>query len=118
MYRLSVEDKFAAAHQLTRYQGACENLHGHTWKMRLTIEGETLDDAGMLVDFHVLKGYLRSIHDQFDHKFLNDLLPFSPTSEHLARYIHEQITPKLKRGIRLVDVTVWESETSSATYYV
>lgn len=116
MYKLTVEDKFAAAHQLTNYKGACENLHGHTWKIQLSVEGETLDESDMLVDFHQLKDYLRAIHDEFDHKFINDIVPFSPTSERLSKYIYEKIAGMIPSHVRLVNVTVWESETACATY--
>ncbi len=117
MFRLRVEDHFSAAHQLVNYDGPCENLHGHTFKLQVTVEGETLDDIGMLVDFHILKKTIKQIHDEFDHKFLNDILPFSPTSERLAEYVYHTIKTQLPKGVRLVKATVFESETASATYY-
>ena len=117
MFRLRVEDHFSAAHQLVKYDGPCENLHGHTFKLQVTIEGETLDDIGMLVDFHVLKKMISQIHDEFDHKFLNNILSFSPTSEHLAKYVYHTLKPQIPEGVRLVEVTIFESETASATYY-
>ena len=117
MYRLSVEDKFAAAHQLVSYNGPCENLHGHTWKVKITVEGKSLNDLNMLIDFHDLKIFLKEIHNEFDHKFLNDIVSFSPTSENLAKYIYDKVKNRLPQGIRLVDATVWESETACASYY-
>ena len=117
MFRLRVEDHFSAAHQLVNYDGPCENLHGHTFKLQVTIEGETLDDIGMLVDFHILKKMISQIHDEFDHKFLNNILSFSPTSEHLAEYVYHTLKPQIPEGVRLVEVTIFESETASATYY-
>jgi len=116
MYQLSVEDKFAAAHQLVSYQGPCENLHGHTWKIRLKVKGAKLNDTGMLVDFQDLKKILKQIRDQFDHQFLNNILKFSPTSENLAKYIFEQAAKQLPANIQLAEATVWESDTTSATY--
>jgi 6-pyruvoyltetrahydropterin/6-carboxytetrahydropterin synthase len=117
MFRLSVEDHFSAAHQLIKYDGPCENLHGHTFKLLVTVEGEVLDDIGMLVDFHVLKKMVRQIHDEFDHKFLNDILDFSPTSERLAEYVYHKIKPQMPNNVHLVETTIFESDTASATYY-
>lgn len=118
MFKLSAEDTFSAAHQLTNYKGPCENLHGHTWRLRVTVEGNELDQSGMLIDFKNLKDHLKKIHDEFDHKFLNDLLPFSPTSENLAKYIFDKMDKDLPTEVKLLEITVWESETSRATYYV
>ncbi|MDD5457001.1 MAG: 6-carboxytetrahydropterin synthase QueD [Candidatus Margulisbacteria bacterium] len=117
MYELNVEDKFAAAHQLVSYQGPCENLHGHTWKIKLKVKGNKLNETGMLMDFQDLKKILKKIRDRFDHQFLNDILKFSPTSENLAKYIFEQAAKQLPRHIQLAEVTVWESDITSATYY-
>ena len=85
MYTLTVEETFSAAHQLCDYDGPCENLHGHTWRLEMQVSGETLDHVGMLVDFKILKGFLKEERDKLDHKFLNDILEFSPTSEKLAK---------------------------------
>ena len=117
MYILNVDERFSAAHQLTTYKGPCENLHGHTWKLRLTVSGTDLDNAGMLIDFQELKKILRDIRDQFDHRFLNEVLPFSPTSENLARHIFEQVRPKLPDRVHLDAITVWESDTSFVQYH-
>jgi len=116
MFRLQVEDKFSAAHQLTNYSGPCENLHGHTWKVRIVVEGKELDQSGMLIDFKDLKKHLKIIHDEFDHKFLNNLVDFSPTSENLAKYIYDKMESELPKQVKLVEITVWESDTSCATY--
>lgn len=117
MYRLSVEGAFAAAHQLRGYYGRCENLHGHNWLVRLTVEGETLDERGMLLDFCELKQRLQTTLDRLDHQYLNTLSPFdriNPTSENLARWIAENL--ELPSPIRITEVTVWESERCCATY--
>lgn len=116
MFHLNVEEKFSAAHQLMNYSGPCENLHGHTWKIRLTVEGTELDESGMLVDFRILKKLLHIIHDEFDHKLLNNVVSFSPTSEQLARYIYKKLEPQLPKHVRASSITIWESDTSSATY--
>lgn len=116
MWTLKVDGTFSAAHQLTNYSGPCENLHGHTWKIQLEVQGEVLDDAGMLMDFRVLKNHLREIHNEFDHKLLNDVVDFSPTSENLSKYIFLKQKGKMPNNVRLKSVTVWESDASSASY--
>ncbi len=117
MWRLSVDKTFSAAHQLTKYNGPCENLHGHTWKLQIVVEGNELDEAGMLIDFRVLKETLQQFTERFDHKFLNDLFEESPTSEFLSRYVFKTMQPQLPLNIKLKEVSIWESESSKATYF-
>ncbi|MBN2712735.1 MAG: 6-carboxytetrahydropterin synthase QueD [Planctomycetes bacterium] len=119
MYRLEVESHFAAAHQLQYYKGKCEKLHGHNWRVRITVEGEELDKIGLLVDFGDLKKMINETTEKLDHGFLNELPPFNeinPTSENLARFIAEDIEKKLPGHVSVAAVTVWESEKCSATY--
>ena len=119
MYYLQVEDDFASAHQLREYQGKCENLHGHNWRVLVRVKGEKLDTCGMLLDFGVLKKILKELLDSLDHRFLNDTPPFdtiNPTSENLARYLFEQLGLLLPAGVAVHDVTVWESEKCAAMY--
>jgi 6-pyruvoyltetrahydropterin/6-carboxytetrahydropterin synthase len=113
MYELMVENIFSAAHQLTGSNGPCEGLHGHTWKVQVYLHGEKLDKIGMLVDFKMIKSALNTVLQDYDHKFLNDSLKFSPTAENIARDIYE----KMAKGSPLVSkVTIWESPTACATY--
>lgn len=119
MFRLDVEDWFSSAHQLRGYKGKCENLHGHNWRVRLTVEGQTLGPLGMLVDFGDLKKILRALMDRLDHKFLNEVPPFdqiNPTSEQLAAWLAAEVAGNLPAGVGVAAVTVWESEKCSATY--
>jgi len=122
MYTLTVEDCFSSAHQLRGYRGKCENLHGHNWRVVLSVQGNTLDETGMLIDFHVLRNMLKTTVDYLDHKNINDLSPFdtiNPSSENLALYISNSISEELKKehsGISVESVTVWESDTSRCTY--
>ena len=122
MYILTVESDFSSAHQLRGYRWKCENLHGHNWKVVLSVQGEKLDNLGLLVDFTDLKEILKGILGQLDHKNLNDSAPFdtiNPSSENIARYIHECVSAELKRrwqDITIESVTVWESATSRCTY--
>ena len=119
MFTLEVDAEFAAAHQLRHYRGRCENLHGHNWRVRLAVAGRRLDEAGMLVDFTLLKRWLREELETMDHQFLNEIPPFdavNPTSENIARLLAERLAPRLPEGVAVAYVRVWESARASATY--
>ena len=121
MYELKIIAHFSAAHQLKEFLGACESLHGHNWKIEVYVTSHVLDDAGVVIDFRILKNQVRTIMETLDHKFLNDLAPFrdtNPSSENIARYVAEQLAPLLEdRQIKVSRVTAWESENACATYY-
>ncbi|HON79655.1 MAG TPA: 6-carboxytetrahydropterin synthase QueD [Spirochaetota bacterium] len=123
MYILTIEESFAAAHQLRGYRGKCENLHGHNWKVILSVKGSVLNEIGLLVDFGDLKTMLRETLGELDHRNLNEIPHFTehnPSSENIARYIAGKISEKLRNhpaSPALIDsVTVWESATSRCTY--
>ncbi len=120
MYRLNVTDSFSAAHKLCGYQGACSNLHGHNWKVRLCLSCTELDEIGMAMDFGIIKQVLKRVLDQLDHRYLNDIAEFTtqnPTSEHLARYIYEKMEAELEsETCHVYEVEIWESEKSSVVY--
>lgn len=121
MYELTITSDFAAAHNLRQYDGECENLHGHNWKVEVVIVSNRLDKIGLAVDFKVLKRILKAILDKLDHKYLNEIPPFdkeNPSSENLARYIFKQFKTALKnKGVRPAKVKVWESDNACAAYY-
>src|SRR6202035_1682095 len=71
MFEISVDQTFAAAHALRNYKGKCENVHGHNFRVQVTIEGERLDDTGLLVDFIDVKNQMRAVIERLDHQFLN-----------------------------------------------
>ncbi|BDC49098.1 6-carboxy-5,6,7,8-tetrahydropterin synthase [Bryobacterales bacterium F-183] len=124
MFEVSVEAGFAAAHQLRNYRGKCENLHGHNYKVQVTVEGEDLNSIGLLADFTELKGALREITEFLDHKFLNEIEPFTeinPSAENVAKYIADRLQAQLDSGtsevpVFIAAVKVWETDTSTATY--
>ena len=90
MFELSVTASMASAHFLPGYEGPCKNLHGHTWKIEVSVQSASLDKIGMVIDFRVLKKKLKSFLDHLDHVCLNDLNYFkehNPTSENIAKYI-------------------------------
>lgn len=120
MFEISVEYSFAAGHALRGYKGKCENVHGHNYKVQVTIEGEQLDAAGLLMDFVDLRAAIHALVERLDHRFLNDLPPFdqvNPTAENLAKYLCEELEPQVRReGLRVQAVKVWETDTTTATY--
>lgn len=121
MYELTVETSFSAAHQLRGYQGKCERVHGHNWKVHAHVVSGSLDDTDLVMDFHELKRLANETVSMLDHSFLNELFPFTeknPSSENIAKWIFDSLKKKLPDGgVRLTAVTVWESDTASATYY-
>jgi len=121
MFELMVETHFSAAHQLRGYKGECEKLHGHNWKVQVYVIAERLNEIDIAIDFHVLKQITDEFIALLDHSFLNDIFPFTeknPSSENIAKWIYDSLRKKLNDdNIQLSAVTVWESETTSATYF-
>lgn len=118
MYRVRVIKDFSSAHNLRGYEGNCENLHGHNWKVEAFLQGDTLDKTGMLVDFKILKKELKAIMDKLDHKYLNDIPPFdevNPTSENLSRFIFTELVRTF--GHLVYKVRVWENDDAAAEYF-
>ncbi len=122
MYTLTVEDTFASAHQLRGYKGKCENIHGHNWKVFLSVKGKTLDETGLLIDFHDLKKILKDATDYLDHNNINDLKPFdkiNPSSENIAEFIYNRVSEGLLntgKDVAVDSVTVWESANSRCMF--
>lgn len=120
MYRLSVSDSFSAAHRLCGYEGACRNLHGHNWKVKVCLASDQLDEIGMALDFGVIKEILAAVLDELDHAYLNDLHAFkeqNPTSENLARYVFERFERELAgKPVNVESVEIQESERSAVVY--
>jgi 6-pyruvoyltetrahydropterin/6-carboxytetrahydropterin synthase len=119
MFEIMIEDTFASAHQLVGYEGPCENMHGHTWKVQVFFRGNKLNKLGMLFDFKEAKKILKDILAEFDHKNLNGLPYFkkeNPTAENIAKIIHGKIG-QIKTAADLTRTTVWESEATCATYH-
>lgn len=120
MYRLTIQTSFAAAHNLLQYQGDCENLHGHNWKVDVTVAARDLDKSGLGIDFKILKAETRRLLETLDHKYLNDLPMFkglSPSSENIARYLFEELGRTLNNeNVTVTIVNVWESDFACASY--
>jgi 6-pyruvoyltetrahydropterin/6-carboxytetrahydropterin synthase len=121
MYELKIITDFSAAHRLENFYGKCESLHGHNWKVEVFLLGDRLDDAGLVRDFGVVKGKTKEVLAELDHTYLNDLPAFArqnPSSENLARYLFERLGAALNGdGVRVSRVSIWESDTSCASYF-
>lgn len=122
MFELKVVTHFAAAHQLRMVADKCENMHGHNWKIEVHLVGETLNRAGVLMDFGEIKTHVAEIMKTLDHKYLNDLQVFregNPSSENIAVYVATALQKKIEDSdIRVSRVSAWESENACATYIV
>jgi len=120
MYYLTVKTHFAAAHRLINYDGDCENLHGHNWRVEATVSARRLDAAGLGIDFKVLKKTTNQILDTFDHKYVNEVPPFdeiSPSSENMAAYIFDRLKERLNNdNVQVFEIKVWESDNACAIY--
>ena len=116
MFEIKVKANFSSAHNLRNYRGKCEHLHGHNWVVEAVFCYGKLDKEGMAVDFKYAKAMLKDILEQLDHSYLNEQKPFkviNPTSENIAKFIYNQVK---KRNSRIGSISVWENESSCATY--
>jgi len=124
MFEVTVEETFAAGHYLRNYKGKCENPHGHNYKVLVTLQGRELDKAGLLLDFKDLKSAMKSVVDRLDHQMINDVPPFTelnPSAENLAKYFYDESNVLLKSvtdgRVWVKSVTMFETDTTNATYY-
>jgi 6-pyruvoyltetrahydropterin/6-carboxytetrahydropterin synthase len=124
MFEVNVEADFSSGHYLRNYKGKCENPHGHNYKVSVTLVGAELDPSGLLLDFKLLKQVLRPVIDRIDHQMLNDLEPFNvlnPSAENIAKYFYDQTSEQLngmtQGRVRIKNCTIWETDTTTATYY-
>jgi 6-pyruvoyltetrahydropterin/6-carboxytetrahydropterin synthase len=118
MYFIRVEDTFSAAHYITNFSGKCESLHGHNYRIRVSVGGKELDKGGMLVSFESLKEDLADIIKELDHCLLNELKEFSdgnPSSERIAFYVYNKMQKKQPDN-KIIRVEVFENESAMAAY--
>jgi 6-pyruvoyltetrahydropterin/6-carboxytetrahydropterin synthase len=121
MFEVEITASFSAAHRLREYHGKCEHLHGHNYKVLVAARSGTLGTGGMLIDFTLLKRAANTVLEKLDHTFLNEMPPFDkiePSAENIAAYLFSQFADILgDKSDLLYSVSVWESDTSRATYY-
>jgi 6-pyruvoyltetrahydropterin/6-carboxytetrahydropterin synthase len=120
MYKLVIKSDFSSAHQLRQYHGKCENLHGHNWNIEVILLSDSLDKTGMAIDFHEAKRIILKVISKLDHAYLNDLKEFkkdNPTTENIARIMHQKLAPLFaKKKIKVDEVGIWESAGCGAYY--
>ena len=120
MYEVTIRKSFSAAHLLREIGGKCEALHGHNFVVEVSVAGRELNEEGLLIDFRDVKRWTQEVLDAFDHTYLNELDSFremNPSSERIARLIHDRIAAKAETaGVTVSRVTVWESENSRVSY--
>ena len=119
-YQLKVVTEFASAHTLREYPGACSRMHGHNWKVELEAIATPLDETGMGVDFKKMKNAANEVGDRLDHRYLNELEPFTeinPTAENIAAYMYREISNLLNsESIKVSAVTIWETDRACVRY--
>lgn len=116
MYGIKVKMNFSAAHNLRNYKGKCERLHGHNWVVEAEFSFASVDKDGMAIDFKDAKSLVAGTIEKLDHSYLNDLAVLkgmNPTSENIAKFIFDTVKAKNEK---IVSVSVWENDTSCATY--
>ncbi|MGA2781000.1 MAG: 6-carboxytetrahydropterin synthase [Smithella sp.] len=120
MYEVTIIKSFSAAHVLAEIGGKCEDLHGHNFKVEVTVAASDLDSTGLLIDFRVFKKWLGAILEDIDHKHLNILPSFdgiNPSAENIAKYICGKMELRVKpTKVNVVRVKIWESENAAVTY--
>jgi len=120
MYQINIETHFSSAHRLRHYNGECERLHGHNWKVQISVASEVLNDLGMVMDFKDLKSNVKPLIEKLDHQYINDIYPFNeinPTTENISKYLFDEFSKLINTDlIKVTKVEIWESPTSSASY--
>lgn len=120
MFEVEITAGFAAAHLLREYKGKCEHLHGHNYKICVAVRASSPGAGGMVIDFSDLKKATNGVIDRLDHTFLNEIKPFDtiePSAENIAHYLFHEIADKMgDRAQMLYRVSVWESDTSKASF--
>ena len=106
---------FEASHHLPEYKGACSRLHGHSYKMHVTVSGSVDEATGMVIDFNVLKDVVKEkVVDKYDHRYLNDFFT-NPTAENMVQHIFRELNMKFsKMGLTLESVKLWQTVSSFA----
>lgn len=117
---LTTQLDFAAAHRLIGYEGDCAKLHGHNWKIEVSVIGHTLNDIGMVIDFKQVKHHAKDVVAELDHSYLNDHPHFqrtNPTAENIAHYLYNELAKRLDQdAFKMHQIRVWENDRNYVTY--
>lgn len=114
----AVNNRFEASHNLLNYDGDCANLHGHSYRLDVEVEGAVDPSTGMVCDFKVLKKAIRAVTDQFDHKYINDIMDKNPTAENMLMRMFSDLRVEMdKMGLAHISISkmqLWETENCCA----
>ena len=117
-FEISTTRTFSAAHALRLYDGSMEPVHGHNWRVKVTVAAEELDAIGVVMDFHELERVVDQIITPWHNRHLNEVEPFvrelNPSAENVALHVGRSL--RLANGVWAVSVEVWETDTNSAVY--
>ena len=118
-FEILLTNEFSAAHQLRLPDGTLEPLHGHNWKVEVYLQGQQLDQMDVLADFTVVRPQLLAVCDGLHDTHLNDHPAFqsvNPSTELVAKFIHDQLAPELADNVKISRVRVWETSGCAAAY--
>ena len=120
MFKLIVKKEFSSAHILYGHPGDCKRMHGHNWLVEAEVQGNNINEIGMVIDFKDIKNNLKTIVSKLDHQFLNDLEPFindNPTAENISKYIYKELSKNINTdNIKVSEIKLWETNNSAVTY--
>ena len=118
VFEITTTRFFSAAHALRLYDGSLEPVHGHNWRVKVTVSAGKLDAIGVVMDFHELERLVDAIVAPLHNRHLNEVGPFvrelNPSAENVALHVGRSL--RLADDVRLVSVEVWETDTNSAVY--
>ena len=119
-FEITTTRRFSAAHQLRLYDGSLEPLHGHNWRVKVTVAATKLDAIGVVMDFHELERLVDVVLAPLHNRHLNDVPPFeselNPSAENVALHVGRALSRGLPGGVIMTCVEVWETDENSAAY--
>ena len=119
-FEITTTRRFSAAHQLRLYDGSLEPVHGHNWRVKVTVSAAKLDAIGVVMDFHELERLVDAVIVPLHNRHLNDVPPFkselNPSAENVALHVGRALSPRLPGNVALARVEVWETDDNSAVY--
>ena len=126
MHQITVQRVVSAAHAIRLYDGSLEPLHGHDWRIDVTVQAEQLDAIDVVMDFHALERMVDTLLDAVRNGNFNEVAPFAgdgshglainPTAERVAQWVGESVIAQLPDGASLAEVRVGESPGCVATW--
>lgn len=120
IYTLTTSTEFSASHIIPGHPGKCARLHGHNWKVDVSIVAQELDELGMAMDFYHIKEATKATIEKVDHYHLNDLPYFTdiiPTAENVSKWLFTEIAAVINTElVKVQSITLWETDRSRVCY--